>query len=60
MQLRTRRLCIDCDHVHETEQFHGNYELTIEIEYKCAQIPPTLRVRRYNATLEDRSTLHLR
>ena len=32
----------------------GNYELTIEIDDKCAQIPPTLRVRRYNATLEDR------
>ena len=32
----------------------GNYELTIEIDDKCAQIPPTLRVRRYHATLEDR------
>jgi hypothetical protein len=32
----------------------GDYELTIEIDDKCAQIPPTLRVRRYNVTLEDR------
>ena len=32
----------------------GNYELTIEIDDKCAQIPPALRVRRYNTTLEDR------
>jgi len=32
----------------------GNYDLTIEIDDKCTQIPPTLRVRRYVATLEDR------
>ena len=32
----------------------GNYELTIEIDDQCTQIPPALRVRRYDARLEDR------
>jgi hypothetical protein len=37
----------------------GHYELTIEIDDTCTHIPPTLRVRRYDATLEDRGWHYL-